>query len=185
MKQTKFQKFKQAIKNPPPERLAAIEYRSHFLQMIGITAVCIMLIVKGLWYIIFAFIFGVGISYSQGMSAYIKYKNIIALVNPEKIEDFEKDISPTRRRNKIIKSVLGLGAGWVSIIFAVALTILIIPPTISRWLLMMAYPLTITLLYVFFYFFIAYWIAYPVYKKRINKCYNNVITQKNDKKNNK
>ena len=78
------QKLIQAIKNPPPERLASIEYKSHFLQGIGITVVCIFLIAKGFWYIIFAFVFGVGISYSQGITAYKKYQMIMSLQHPEK-----------------------------------------------------------------------------------------------------
>ena len=76
----KYQQWKHAIKNPQPERLAKVEYQSHFFQMIGITVVCIALIIKGFWWIIFAFIFGLGISYSQGMSAMIKYRNIMALI---------------------------------------------------------------------------------------------------------
>ena len=78
----KYQEWKQAIKSPPPERLAKIEYQSHFFQMIGISFVCIILLFKGFWYIIFAFIFGLGISYSQGMSAFIKHRNIMALIKP-------------------------------------------------------------------------------------------------------
>ena len=100
---SKFQKLKQAIKNPPPERLAKIEYRSHMYQAFGISFVCVMLIFKGFWYIIFAFIFGVGISYSQGMGAYQRYKVIMEIKGEENMEDFEDDISPTRRRSKIIR----------------------------------------------------------------------------------
>lgn len=166
------QKLIEAIKNPPPERLAKIEYQSHFLQGIGISAVCIALIYKGLWYIIFAFIFGVGISYSQGMTAYMKYKAIKSFRPQEKAEDFEKDISTTRRRSKIVNSVFGGWAGKITMVVSVIGTILLINPNISRWWLMVLYPITIIAVYVIVYFFIMYWIAYPIYKKRCKEVQN-------------
>ena len=163
----KLQQLKQAIKNPPPERLAKVEYRSHFMQILGISAVCIILINKGFWYIIFAFIFGIGISYSQGMTAYKRYEMIKSLVAPEKLEDYEKDISPSRRRSKIINSVLGSWAKWLSIISAIGGSVLVINLELSRWILMVLYPLTIFVFYSFMYFFVLYWISYPFYKRKL------------------
>lgn len=162
----KLQQIKEAMRNPPAERLAKIEYRSHLYQALGIMFASIVLISKGLWYVIFAFIFGVGISYSQGIKAYQKYKTIMKFKEPEKMEDYEKDISPTRRKSKIIKSVMPY-ASWIVIILSVIFPVFIIDPTLSRWILMVIYPLTIILTYIILYFFIAYWIAYPIYKRRI------------------
>ncbi len=165
----KLQQLKQAIKNPPPERLAKIEYRSHAYQAIGITFVCIMLIAKGYWYIVFALIFGVGVSYSQGMGAYQRYKAIMKFTQPERLEDFEKDISPSRRRSKIVQSVLGkLSFVWSSI-FAVGFTILAIDPNLSRWLLSILYPVVILASFIFIYYFIFYWISYPFYKRKLKE----------------
>lgn len=160
---SKLQQLKQAIKNPPPERLASIEYKSHGLQAIGITFVCVFLIFKGFWYIIFAFIFGVGISYSQGMAAYSKYKMIMSMKPEEKIEDFVKDSSPTRRRSKIIKHVFGNYVHWFVIIAAVVVAVGTIPITLSRWALMFWYPVVIASAFIFFYFYFAYWFALPIY----------------------
>ena len=162
-------KLKQALKNPPPERLAKVEYRSHLYQAFGIAFVCSILIYKGYWYIIFAFMFGIGISYSQGMSAYQRYKTIMSLTQPEKMEDYEKDISPSRRRTKIMKSVMGKWGGFISIVGSVILTVLMINPNYSRWLLMLFYPITILFTYILLYFFVCYWISYPIYKRRIGK----------------
>ena len=169
MNPTKKERLINAIKNPPPERLAQIEYRSHLLQAFGIAVVCIFLIMKGFWYIIFAFIFGIGISYSQGMSALMKYRNILALKQPETLKDYESDISPTRRRSKIISSVMGKWAGWVSVIISVVTTVLIIDPSLSRWILSILYPIIIIALYIFYYYFVLYWITYPIYKRRLKK----------------
>jgi hypothetical protein len=163
---TKIQELKEAMKNPPPERLARIEYRSHLFQALGVTFVCIVLIQKGFWYIIFAFIFSLGISYSQGMTAYKRYEAILAMKDPEKMEDYEKDISPTRKRNKIIESVLP-HSKWLSSIFAVVASVAFIDATLSRWLLMLLYPLSIIFIYVLFHFFLLYYICYPIYRDRI------------------
>ena len=156
-----------AIKNPPPERLAAIEYRSHFLQGIGITVVCILLIAKGFWYIIFAFIFGVGISYSQGITAYKKYKMIVSLQQPERAWEFENEKSPTRRRNKIIKEVLGSSGKWMVITLSVIISFFIIQAKFSIWVLILIYPLAILLCFIIFYYLILFWICYPIYKWKI------------------
>ena len=163
----KLQQVKEAISNTPPDRLAKIEYQSHFMQMLGISIVCIILIIKGLWYIIFAFIFGLGISYSQGMTAYAKYKNIRAMLGKENPKDFEADISPTRRRGKIINHVYGSGAKWISIVVSVLLTVMIIPMDISRWLMSLAYLIAIPGIYILIYFFFFYWFAYPLYKEEV------------------
>lgn len=163
----KLEDLKEAVKNPPPERLAAIEYRSHFLQMLGITIVCIVLIAKGFWYIIFAFVFGVGISYSQGMSAYAKYKMINSLISKPNPLNYDSDISPTRRRSKIIQHVFGKKARWISIFISVLVPLFIINPITSRWYFSIAYLLTLIAVYILVYFFVFFWIAYPFYKKEI------------------
>lgn len=157
-----------AIKNPPPARLAKIEYQSHFLQIIGITVVCAFLFLKGFWYIIFAFIFGVGVSYSQGMTAYAKYNMISGLQPKEKIEDFEKDISWTRRRGKIVDSQIKY-AGFFATIVSVGLSVFIIDPTYSRWVLMVLYPVSLFVIYIFTYYYLFYWMAYPFYRKEVEQ----------------
>lgn len=163
----KYQDWKHAIKNPAPERLAKVEYKSHFFQMIGITIVCIILIVKGFWWIIFAFIFGLGISYSQGMSAMIKYRNIMALIKPEHFSEYDHDISPTRRRDKIVTYVFGKSAKWVALIMGVILSFVILGTQYSRITLSLLYPIVSIIFYLMLYFFVFYWIAYPAYKKEV------------------
>lgn len=165
---SKLQQFKEAVKNPRPDRLAQIEYRSHFMQMLGVSTVCLILILKGLWYIIFAFVFSLGISYSQGMSSYMKYKNIVAIMGKEPIEDYEKDVSPTRKRSKIINHVFGSSAKWASIIVSVLLSFVIIGVERSRLILSLSYPILTTIFFVLFYFFLFYWVANLEYKKEIN-----------------
>ncbi len=163
----KYQEFKKAIANTPPERLAKIEYQSHFLQMLGVSIVCVILVLKGLWYIIFAFIFSLGISYSQGMGAYRKYRNIMAIIKPEPMSEYDKDISPTRRRGKIIDHVMGSGAKWSSIFTSVVLSFIIIGFDHAWYLQSIAYFVSIIVIYILVYYFVFYWIAYPQYKKEV------------------
>ena len=164
---SKLKQLKEAMKSPPPERLAKIEYQSHFFQMFGISFVSLVLLIKGFWYIIFAFIFGLGISYSQGMTAYAKYRQISSLLGKESPNEFENDISPTRRRTKIINYTLGTWPKFVSSLIAVVISMFIIPPGLSRIILGLSYLISIMLFYVLSYFFLFYWIAYPIYKKEI------------------
>ncbi len=165
---TRLQTIKQAMRNPPPDRLAKIEYQSHFLQIIGIIAVCVILIYKGFWWIIFALIFGVGVSYAQGVSALQKYKFISEALPKEKPKDFEKDISYTRRRAKIVGHVFGDRAPRVTaIVTSVFFALIFIDPTLSRWKLMLFYPIVILTMYIFLNIFLFYWIAYPMYKRKI------------------
>ncbi len=165
----KLQQLKKALASPPPERLAEIEYKSHFLQMVGIFAVCVMLIIKGFWYIIFALIFGVGVSYSQGITAYQKYKMIKSLYPVEKPEDYKKDISPSRKRSKIINFTIGGSAKWISIVFAVGLSFIIIGMEVNRWLMMIFYPVFILVIYIIFYYFVVYWAANIFYKEYLKE----------------
>jgi len=164
---SKLKALSNAIKNPPPDRLAKIEYRSHLLQGIGITAVCIILIFKGFWYIIFALIFGVGVSYTQGVSAYQKYKILATLRPKEKVEDYKKDISPSRKRSKIVQHVFGNKTPYFVGSASIITTLFFIDPTVSRLQLSLTYPFLAVLIYVLLYFFFLYWIARPMYESEI------------------
>lgn len=163
----KYQQFKEAIKSPPPQRLAKVEYQSHFMQMFGVSMVSVILIVKGFWYIIFAFIFSLGVSYSQGMTAYNKYHNIMGIIGKEDPKEFQKDPSPSRRRGKIINHIYGGGAKWSSIIGAVGMTALIIPPGISRVALSFAYFISISMIYIILYYFVFHRLAIGLYNEEM------------------
>ena len=163
----KYQQFKEAVKSPPPERLAKVEYQSHFMQMFGVAMVSVILIVKGFWYIIFAFIFSVGVSYSQGMTAYAKYRMIMSLKGIEKPNEFEDDISPSRRRSKIINYVFGAWGVLIASVITIISSVLIVNPSMSRWYVNLSYLILIPVIYCILYFFIMYWIAYPIYKKKV------------------
>ncbi len=163
----KYQEWKEALKNPPPERLAKVEYQSHFFQMMGISIVCIILIIKGFWFIIFAFIFGLGISYSQGMSAFIKYTNIMALIKPQDFKDYDKDKSPTRRRSKIVYHVFGAKAKWTSILIAAIIPLFFVQLAESRITFSLAYVMIMMVTFILVYFFFFYEIANWIYKKEV------------------
>ena len=163
----KYKQFKEAVKNPRPDRLAKIEYQSHFMGMLGVSVVCVILILRGFWWVIFAFIFSLGVSYSQGMKAYVTYHNIRSLMQDENPADFKKDISPTRRRGKIIVFVFGEKAKWLSSVIAVVISWLLIGTSFNRWILMLVYPMSIGVIHILIYFFIFYFIANIIYEKKM------------------
>lgn len=162
---SKWKQLKDAIANPPPERLAAIEYRSAFLQIMGIIFVCIILIAKGFWWVIFALIFGVGISYSQGITAYQKYQMMMELKSPETIGDIDREISPSRKRGRIVRHVFGEKPRYASSVIAVVAAAFTIPPSLNIWYYNLAFVLLIATYYIGVYFFVFYWIANYIYRR--------------------
>jgi len=89
------------------------------------------------------------------------------LLTKESIEDFEKDISPTRRRSKIINHVFGSSAKWSSLLVSVVFPLFFIRLSESRIAFSLAYILMIGLIYTLVYFFAFYWIAYPLYRREV------------------
>ncbi len=159
----KWEQILKAVKDPPPERLAAIEYRSHMLNILGVMMVSIILIYKGFWYIIFAFIFGTGVSYSQMVGSYRKYLAIREF-NPMKYPSIEKDPSPTRKRSRIINEALGSNIKWLISIISVIVSLFIINPSESGWAVKAAYPLLVMFIWILIYYFPTFWIANMVYE---------------------
>lgn len=158
----KFKRLKQAIKNTPPDRLAKIEYQSHFMQILGVSLVCGILIWKGYWWIIFAFIFSLGVSLSQGISAYQKYHVIKDIVG--ETYNYKKDKSFTRKRDYVITSVYGWWIKWFVMAWAVLFVLFTFP--YNTWYLKILFTLWIIIFYIFFYFYVVYWIAKLIYKEK-------------------
>ena len=155
-----YKEIKKAITNPPPERLAKVEYQSHFLQILGTLAVCALLIYKGFWYIIFALIFGIGVSYSQGITAFQKYNAIKSIVGNE--YNYNKDKSPSRKRDHVVKNVFGNYGYIISIIASFGFTYFLIG--VATWYHKLSFALFIIFFHIIIYFFLFYYIAKPFYK---------------------
>ena len=155
-------KIKQAITNPPAGRLERIEYQSHFMQIFGVMIVCAILIWKGYWYIIFAFVFSIGVSYSQGVNAYRRYRIISQHKEPY---DPKLDKSPTRRRDYVIKKILGKYSWIIAACISVALTYIFIP--FDRWFMKVSFGILILFNYLIIYFLLFYFIAKPIYDKKL------------------
>ena len=160
---SKLQQVKQAIANPPPQRLAKIEYQSHFLQMLGILVVCAFLIYNGFWYIIFALIFGVGVSYSQGVTAYQRYLAISAIISNK--YDPDQDKSLTRKRDHVIRTVSGKYMWWFSITASVVISYIII--SVDTWYQKLAFPFFVIFLHFILYYFVLYWLLKNHYEKGV------------------
>ncbi len=155
------QKLKDAILNPPPGRLEKIEYRSHFFQILGVLFVCAILIARGFWWIIFAFIFSIGVSYSQGTAAYRRYKTLMMY---QEEYDPEIDKSPTRRADYIIRQAFG---NWVWIwasIAAIGITYVIVPLTTIWWKI--SFTMILFLIYLLLYYGVFYSVAKLMYGRK-------------------
>ena len=157
----KFKELKEAIRNTSPDRLAKIEYQSHLMQMLGVSVVCGILIFKGLWWIIFAFIFSLGVSFSQCVSAYQKYHAIKDIIGDT--YNVKKDKSFTRKRDYIIKQVYGIKMKWICMFNSVVLTFFFIP--LNTWYFKILFALSIIIFYVVLYFYIVFPIAKFYYKE--------------------
>ena len=162
---TKLEQWKERMKNPPPERLAAIEYKSYFSQIMGTMGVCIILMIKGYWYIIFAFIFILGVYYSQGMAAYQKYKMICSLSGVKESE-LDNEKSPSRRRDKTIREVFGAKGHWTAAVIAALLPAFVLPDMFFI-LYSLSYLMVIVFTYSIVYYFLIFYIANPFYKMKI------------------
>ncbi len=159
----KFQQFREAIRNPPPARLAAIEYRSHALNILGVLIVTVILVAKGFWYIIFAFIFSLGVSYANMISSYMKYQ-ALKEVQPLDLPNLEKDPSPTRRRSRIIEEQFGKSVKWLVSIISVIIAMFFIPFHESiPWYTRTAFGFLVLFIWIILYYFPTFWIAQALY----------------------
>lgn len=160
----KFKQLKEAIKNTPPERLAAIEYRSHAFHILGVLIVSVILTLKGFWYILFAFVFTLGVSYSQMVGAFQKWE-VIKKFNPENLPEVTEDPSPTRRRTRIIKDQFGKVIYWMALVSSFVFAYGFINFTTQPWYGQLAYVLLSIFIFVILYYFIIFYFANAMYKR--------------------
>ena len=168
---TRFKQFKEYIKNPPPEQLAKIEYQGHFLNIIGVLAVSVILILKGYWYIIFALIFSTLVSYSQGMGAYQKYKIFKSFLPEETFEYILQDKSFTRIRQRIIKKKIHWLIRFILFICSFGLSILIFGIKKITWI----YTLEVGIITFIIYALIVYLIIGSLLLRKIKKEYGDKL----------
>lgn len=123
---TRWQRFKQYVKSPPPSVIAQTEYRGHFLNILGILVVSVVLFIKGVWYIIFGFIFMTMVSWAQGMAALARYRVFTSFLQPETYEYILTDKSFTRRRQRLLKKRYPKAIRWIILFscFSIAIGIL-------------------------------------------------------------
>lgn len=152
----KLKQLKRAIRKTPPERLAKIEYQSHFMHMMGVSVVCGILIWKGFWWIIFAFIFSLGVSYSQWVSAIQKHKGIVTIVGVKRYYP-SRDKSFTRRRDYYIKKTLGKNVWILAALLSVYLNLRFVPR--GPWWQDIIFSLGFLFFYIVIYFFFFYWLV--------------------------
>lgn len=162
-------KVSEAIRNPPPERLAKIEYQSHALGILGNLFVCIALIYNGYWYIIFAFIFSVGVSYSQMVQAKQKYNLFMQFKQSnDAINDIIIEKSPTRKKDKMIRLIIGKHTGKALMLSLSLITFYLVYYFSIKWYLQIPMIIGLLVAYLLIYFFIIGYIAERRFKRKYN-----------------
>lgn len=157
---SKFKQLKEAMKNPPTERLSLISANGHKYNILAMIAVSIYLFTIDLGYITIIFFFSAiqsWVGYKREMKQYnaiLEAKEMMGIL--PKIED---DPSFTRKRFKTIEKYLGASTKWISLGLFVGLSaweweIM----TLSYWgkilLILLA-----TLAHMLFMLFPTYWVA--------------------------
>jgi len=158
---SKFEEWKSAVKNTPPERLLKINMQGYILQSIGLLIVCTILLFRGSWWwLIFAFIFSIWNNVSGFISAWKQYDEVVSLKKEMGI--VEEDKSLHRNKASFIKSKLGKKAGWISIILSVLISYSSVSYFGWQW-----YHKTIMILCVFIlYYFIYFKLGYSLAKRK-------------------
>ena len=158
-KQSKFQQWKSAMKNTPPERLLKINMQGFVMQSIGLITVCTVILLQTTWWwLIFAFIFGLFNQYSGFVSNYQQYIQILEYKKLAGIKD-EEDKSPHRKKAKLIKEVLGKKVGWITAFASAVISYSIIPGDWKWYFKSPSILLLILVSYYLIYFKFFYYIA--------------------------
>ena len=149
MKQkSKFEQWKEAVKNVPPERLLKINMQGYALQSLGVIAISVVLLFTDMWFLIFIFLFSLWNNVSGLISQYQQYTQLIEMRKQLNLKQPE-DKSPHRKKSRIIKKRVGRKADWISAIVSVGLAWFIVPD----WPFYFRTPLVVLLLGVFYYVF--------------------------------
>jgi len=100
--------FKTRVQQIDPVTLMKVELGSLIGGVIGVIAVCIILVVfSPLWYLLFAFVFSIFIQVSQAISKYqqIKLTEMMKKIQTEQIP-IEEYLDLPQSKEKIIKDIL-------------------------------------------------------------------------------
>lgn len=183
----KWSEFKSYVLSPPPHILARIEYRGHFLNILGVLAVSLVLMFKGYWYAIFAFIFSTLVSYSQGMSALQRYRVFVSMLPEETYEYILSDKSFTRKRQRLVNKRYVFYIRWL-VLFSCFIIIIklfglqsLTYSNLNSYLKVIIYVIKIGLSTLVFYFIYLYLlIAYFIEKNERTKLKDGILEKNTD-----
>jgi len=167
----KLSEFRKAVKNPPMERLSMLNSLAYQMNIFGIIVVSIILVLKGVGYIMFAFVFAIIINWVAYKRERKQYERIIDAQKRAGIyKEAETDPSFTRKRFRVIQREFG---SWIRYII---IAVIAVPLSLIRdigaqpfWGKLGTVGL-ITLIFLIVYLFPVYWAAkYKSLKKEIKK----------------
>lgn len=164
MIKSKFELWKQAVRNTPPERTLKINMQGYVLQSIGIIVVSILLLFSEMWWLIFIFIFSLFNNFSGFVQSYKQYCQIVEMKKELNLKEPE-DKSPHRKKAKLIKKHYGKKAGWLSAICSVFISYVLFG-TLDGWYWNIPLVLCVAVLYYLIYF---RWFGYLAKSKQEKK----------------
>lgn len=98
------EKWKEGIMKVTPEQLVKTEITGYIGNIIGLTIVCIILAFTTMWYIIFAFVFGLLINISQLIGKWQQLQQIRSINqvmnNQINIEDYVNSLNENKNETK-------------------------------------------------------------------------------------
>lgn len=157
---SKFSKWKQAIKNPPEERLCLINAAAYKLNIMGIIIVILFLINYGIWYIGLLFVFTSVINWVGYKRETKQYEAIVEAKKAMGVYvDIDSDVSFTRRRFRTIKDYLGDWVKYVVIAIVSVVLWLLMDPKANGILTQIIFVVAIILIHLIIYLFPVYWVA--------------------------
>jgi uncharacterized membrane protein len=177
----KWNKFAQALKSPSPETIYTINMQQYIMQAIGTIIVCaVLLYQKQMWWLIFAFVFSLLGCYTGYVTNRIQREQVLAvrkLMNPQnEFEEIEKEISPSRKKSKIIKKIMGI---WGNLAWLITLSLVGLA-AFSLWnwayqtfwtkfLFALILFIATIIIHLFVYYFAFFRIANHFYNKQLKK----------------
>lgn len=157
---SKFSQWKEAIKNPPEERLCQINANAYKLNIMGIIVVILFLINFGIWYVGLIFVFNTIINW---VGYKRETKQLRSIVEAKKAmgvyKTIEEDISFSRKRFRTISEHLGEWVKYVIIAKVTVILFFLIDPATRHWSIQVLFVIAIIFMYLLIYLFPVYWLA--------------------------
>lgn len=157
---SKWAQLKEAMKNPPEERLCLINARGYKIGMLAIFVICIVLLQTIVWYISVIFIFQIvnnWVGYKREMNQYNRI--IEARKTMGTYQEIGQDPSFTRRRFRKNEEVYGAYFKYFLLVTFAFPAVLVKDFTSFDMYVHFIYAFLVLIIFMVWYLYPCYWIA--------------------------